>query len=91
MFIPLRRKYFEQFLAGTKRIEYRLHGPRWNERTAWIGRPVTLSLGYSGARLSARVVAFAVVQGSTLADPEPYSSDDMLAAIELDLVAPIER
>lgn len=24
----------------------RLYGPRWNERTCYIGRPVTLSKGY---------------------------------------------
>jgi hypothetical protein len=86
LFVALRSKYFEAFAAGTKTIEYRRYGPRWNERTARIGRRVVLSNGYSGARLQARVMAFAVVQGSTLADCEPYSPDDLLAAIGLELL-----
>jgi hypothetical protein len=31
---------------GTKDTEYRLYGPRWNERTCSIGRPAVISKGY---------------------------------------------
>jgi len=50
LFIPLRREYFEAFERGEKVTEYRMHGPRWNEKTCKIGRRVTLSLGYGKQR-----------------------------------------
>lgn len=56
MFIPLRREWFRAFERGEKRIEWRAYGPRWNRQSAHRGRPVVLSLGYSGARLRGVVV-----------------------------------
>lgn len=46
LFIPLKGEYFEAFRTGTKTVEYRQYGPRWNERTCPVGRPVVLSKGY---------------------------------------------
>ncbi|CAM3780893.1 hypothetical protein [Litorimonas haliclonae] len=46
LFVPLKTKYYEQFEAGVKVSEMRPYGPRWNERTCFVGRPVTLSKGY---------------------------------------------
>jgi len=45
LFIPLKGEYFDQFQAGTKDTEYRVYGPRWNERTCAVGREVVLSRG----------------------------------------------
>jgi hypothetical protein len=56
LFIPLHREWFDAFARGEKTEEWRRYGPRWNERQCTPGRAVTLSLGYSGARLSARIV-----------------------------------
>jgi hypothetical protein len=56
LFVVLRRQWYEAFRDGGKRIEWRVYGPRWNRQTAYRGRPVTLSLGYSGARLRGVVV-----------------------------------
>jgi hypothetical protein len=59
LFIPLKTKFFEAFNNGSKTTEYRLYGPRWNERTCPVGRPVVLSKGYSKAhRLSGVITAF---------------------------------
>ena len=59
LFVPLKRRYFEAFERGEKTEEFRVYGPRWNERTCEIGRPVVLSLGYCVARrLRGRVVSF---------------------------------
>lgn len=59
LFIPLKAEYFEAFKAGTKTTEYRVYGPRWNERTCAIGRPVVLSKGYGKAhRLTGTVAGF---------------------------------
>lgn len=59
LFIPLKTEYFEAFKAGTKRTEYRVYGPRWNERTCTVGRPVVLSKGYGRThRLQGEVTAF---------------------------------
>ena len=66
LFIPLKRKYFEAFQRGEKTTEFRPLGPRWNERTCAIGRPVVLSLGYGKAhRLSGVIIGFST-------DPNPH-------------------
>ena len=59
LFIPLRTEFYEAFINGTKTIEYRKYGPRWNERTCAIGRAVVLSKGYGKQnRVNGRVVSF---------------------------------
>src|SRR5688572_15733164 len=63
LFVPLKAEYFNDFASGMKTTEYRLYGPRWNERTCRPGREVVLSLGYGKRnRLRGRVASF-------LADP----------------------
>ena len=89
LFVPLKTRYFRAFEDGSKTIEYRRYGARWNERTAWIGRPVTLSHGYSADRLYAHVVSVQRVPGSTLPDPDPYEPTDELIAIGIELIRPI--
>jgi hypothetical protein len=64
LFIPLKREHFEAFASGTKRHEWRRHGPGWNAGTCWIGRPLVLSLGYSGPRLSGKVTSFDIRQAT---------------------------
>jgi len=68
LFIPLKRQYFEAFSAGKKKIEYRKLGPRWNFNTCIAGRSVTLSLGYSGARMSAHIHRLEVIDSSSQRD-----------------------
>lgn len=59
LFIPLKTEYYRAFENGTKTHEYRRYGGPWNERTCFVGRPVTLSRGYSTPdRLSAVVKGF---------------------------------
>jgi hypothetical protein len=56
LFVPLRAEFFRAFADGTKTVEWRKFGPRFNERTLFVGRRVTLSNGYSGERLFGRIV-----------------------------------
>jgi hypothetical protein len=66
LFIPLKTVYYDDFAAGTKHDELRVYGPRWNETTCAIGRPVTLSKGYGKRnRLSGKIAAFKRQHGST--------------------------
>lgn len=59
VFIPLKTEYYEAFCDGSKTVEYRLYGPRWNERTCQIGRRVTISKGYGKQyRTTGRIVGF---------------------------------
>jgi hypothetical protein len=59
LFIPLKAEYFDDFATGMKTTEYRINGPRWNERTCRIGRAVTLSRGYGKQqRLRGTVTGF---------------------------------
>lgn len=50
LFIPLKREYFDAFERGEKDTEYRIWGPRWNERVCIMGRDVVLSCGYGKHR-----------------------------------------
>lgn len=56
LFLPLDAEYFDAFAAGTKEAEYRLYGPRWNEKTCLIGRRVTLSRGYGRYHRFSRII-----------------------------------
>lgn len=61
LFIPLKTEYYNAFAQGVKDTEYRLYGPRWNERTCFIGRKVVISKGYGKAnRLTGRIIGFRV-------------------------------
>lgn len=65
LFVPLITKYYEEFENGTKTKEYRKYGPRWNERTCFVGRPAVLSKGYGKAnRLQSCVRNFRKVPAS---------------------------
>ena len=46
LFVPVYTVFYEQFKKGSKSIEYRTYGPRWNEKTCWVGRTVVVSKGY---------------------------------------------
>ncbi len=59
LFVPLKRQYFDAFKSGEKTTEYRIYGPRWNDRTCRVGREVTLSMGYGKKhRLQGWVTSF---------------------------------
>lgn len=64
LFIALRAAYFEQFARGTKQVEWRRYGPRYNDRTLKRGRPVILSKGYGGERLRGRILGWQTAQMS---------------------------
>ena len=89
LFLPLRKIYFEAFANGEKTEEYRLYGPRWNERVCAIARPVTLSCGYSGQRLYGAVSGFRTLpvrQVPGVSDVYPDASpSDRVAVIAITL------
>lgn len=87
LFIPLKTEWFRAFESGAKQVEYRLYGPRWNERTVYPGRRATLSLGYSGDRLDAVVIAHQLVKARDVPRAtELYPADATLIAIRLRLI-----
>ena len=58
LFIPLMKCYFEEFEAGSKKVEVRKFGARWNYETCWVGRAVVLSCGYGKKRrLKGKIVS----------------------------------
>lgn len=64
LFIPLNTEYFTAFACGKKTSEVRMYGPRWNESTCAIGRPVVLSKGYGKHdRLTGAIDSFTRVRG----------------------------
>lgn len=69
LFIPLKTEFFRAFQSGTKTVEYRQYGPRWNERTCPVGRQVVLSHGYGRhERLQGVVSGFSVEAEPTQTD-----------------------
>lgn len=61
LFIPLKKEFFEKFEDGSKSMEYRPYGARWNEKVCRVGRRVVLSLGYGKQRrLEGTLMAFGV-------------------------------
>ena len=65
LFVPLMTEHYRRFDDGTKDTEYRPYGPRWNEATCRIGRPVVLSRGYSTPdRMRCTVAKFQVIDSA---------------------------
>lgn len=85
LFIPLRTEWFRKFEDGSKDTEYRAYGPRWNERTCRVGRPVTISHGYSGKRLARKVTGFKALNRADAPEAAQaiYPDAAFIAAIEL--------
>lgn len=81
LFVPLKTEHFLAFADGGKSVEYRRHGPRWNEKNCRVGRDVVLSHGYSGARLLGTVSGFAVRRMTT----DTYGVDAEIACISIRL------
>ena len=83
LFIPLKSKYYEQFLSGEKRSELRLYGPRWNEKTCFVGREVILSKGYGKAnRTRARVILFQKCNANDLGAPYRKAVMDVYGTLD---------
>jgi hypothetical protein len=55
MLLIVRKTYWLEFRAGTKSVEYRRYGPRFNERVFRIDR--LLAIGYARDRRSPRLLA----------------------------------
>ncbi len=86
LFIPLKTKWFEQFVSGEKRSELRLYGPRWNESTCSIGRAVVLSKGYGkGARLNGRIREFYKRRGDTFGSTYQAAIRETFGTVEVDI------
>jgi hypothetical protein len=83
LFLPLKREFFLAFESGVKAEEWRRHGPGWNARVCWIGRPVVLSLGYRGTRRLRGVITGFHVAPAEGAAAELYGRDTPCAVIEI--------
>src|SRR6201996_9672320 len=86
LWVPLKGEHFDAFAAGTKTTEYRrLGGPLGQLKRLPVGRPVTLSRGYSGRRLHMIIKAVSVVSASSVPGAvELYGKRARLVAIELE-------
>lgn len=86
LFIPLRTEFYRAFEAGDKVFEYRAYGPRWNERTCFVGRPAVLSHGYGKRQRMKKMVHGFKVLASSDAPPAArsiYPNKRLIARIEL--------
>jgi hypothetical protein len=81
LFVPLMRKYYEQFVSGEKKFEYRKAGGPWNERTCRIGRLVTISMGYGKQhRRSGVITSFDIVPISEVPSAKEVYEDALYIA-----------
>jgi hypothetical protein len=86
LFIPLKSEYYNAFCDGSKTVEYRLYGQRWNERTCRVGRRVTLSKGYGKKhRRHGVIIGFAVQKMSSEDWLACYGKAGLAACIEIRL------
>ena len=59
LFIPLMTEHYRAFEDGTKTVEYRKHGKRWNEDVCAVGRAVVISKGYGKyERMMGKIVTY---------------------------------
>lgn len=84
LFVPLKAEYFNDFASGLKTVEYRLYGPRWNERVCRVGRPVVLSLGYGKRQRIAGTVTSFVAEPAMCLDGSTWRAIHALYAAEID-------
>jgi hypothetical protein len=96
--LVVKRVYYEQFAAGTKTIEYRLHRKPFTKRTYYPGRFVRLAYNYDIKRypsLIARIVTFEVLRVDQLRASEHIDltrhypdlrAPDEIALITLDVL-----
>lgn len=69
LFIPLMTRFYRAFEDGSKTVELRLYGKRWNEQTCPVGRPVVLSHGYGKKeRMQGVISGFSVDVAPTKTD-----------------------
>lgn len=86
LFIPLKREFYLAFKAGTKTEELRRYGPRWNERTCPVGRPVVLSLGYGKAnRLNGKILRFKKQHGTMFGSTYKASILSIYGTLDIDI------
>jgi hypothetical protein len=86
LFVPLKTAYFEAFANGSKTEELRRYGPRWNERTCVVGRPVVLSKGYGKAhRLDGRIGKFKKQHGSTFGSTYRAAIQEVFGTLDIDI------
>ena len=97
LFVPLAGWAYDLFASGAKTTEFRLYGPRWNERTCTPGRAVVLSRGYGRAhRMNGVIQSLALLDSPP--DPDAWfrafgrslAPGERVAAIQFDL-QPVTR
>jgi hypothetical protein len=88
--IVVKRRFYDQFVDGTKTIEYRRHRPPYTIRVFYPGRAVRIGFNYNLARfpvLNATVVSFTVEPARAhpaMLDLYPQlQPDDEIALIKL--------
>lgn len=86
LFIPLKREFYRAFQDGSKTEELRRYGPRWNERTCHVGRPVVLSLGYGKAnRMTGKIWRFKKQHGALFGSTYKASILNVYGTLDIDI------
>jgi hypothetical protein len=91
--IVVKRRYYDEFIAGTKTVEYRRHRKPFTERAFYPGRWVRIAYSYNINKFPsvlARVTGFAVAPARdhpAMREVYPQLGDaDELALIHLDVL-----
>lgn len=91
LFAPLRSEWFDAFADGTKTEEWRRLGPRWNEATCLVGRPIVLARGYGWPRLMACIAAISIKRPDNKHRRALFGSHTLCIVLHLEAIAAIER
>lgn len=85
LFIALKAKFYWMFWRKEKEWEYRQYGPRWNERTCFVGRPAVLSLGYGKKhRIHTKIAEFKKEHMESADWVECYGKPGIAACIRME-------
>jgi hypothetical protein len=89
LFVPLMGIWFDLFERGEKFDEWRKLGARWRVGNCPPGRAVVLSRGYSGRRLSARILH--VAERRAIENPGAFSlyGDALCLVMTLHQITPL--
>lgn len=90
LFVPLKGCEFDAFDRGAKTVEYRRFGPNYNLRTCTIGRGVTLSRGYSGARRTGVITSVDMFYARPGQGLETYGPGAIIIAIAIALAPRVQ-
>lgn len=92
LFLSLMKQHYLAFADGSKAVEYRKAGSRWNRTTCVVGREIIISNGYtSKGRLRGVITGFkeSTAAGMRRGFVEIYGDGNIAACISIKVIGAV--